>query len=215
MKLQVAMDTLNPQELITFFEKIKKWVDIVELGTPYLLRYGTDIIFRLRSLSQTVEILCDAKIVDAGYYEASELYEAGADYVTVLAVAQRATLEDVVRAAKAYGRRTAADMICVKDVPEKIRELEAVGIDVLAVHTGVDEQAKGRTPLEDLKIMKRCGNKVQTAVAGGIAVDTLEEYLKLEPDIVVVGGGILKAEDPVLETKRLYEKIKAVRRYDF
>ena len=47
-------------------------------------------------------------------------------------------------------------MICVEDIPKWVRELEAIGVHGIAVHTGVDQQKAGRTPLEDLKVIKFC-----------------------------------------------------------
>ncbi len=207
MKLQIAMDVLEPEALIKLFKEIKDWVDIVELGTPYLLRHGANIIRRIKEISTNTEILCDAKVIDAGFYEAEELFKAGADYVTVLAVADNATLADAVQAAKKYNGKVVADMICVKDFPEKVKELEKAGVDYLAVHTGVDEQAQGRTPLDDLKELKNISS-IKTAVAGGISSETLDDYLKENPDIIIIGGGILKAENPVTETQNLYNRIK-------
>ena len=209
MKLQIAIDTLSPEDTLEFLAKAKDWIDIVELGTPYLLRYGADIIKDIRKISGTIEVLCDSKIMDAGYYEAEELYRAGADYVTILAVTEDSTLADAVRAAKAYGKKTMADMICIKDIPRTVRKLESMGIDIAAVHTGVDQQRQGRTPLTDLIEMKLSGSHSEIAVAGGINLDTLPSYLEHRPDIVIVGGGIFKAPDPVTETRKIYETIKA------
>lgn len=209
MKLQIAMDTLAPGELLELFEQVKDCVDIVELGTPYVLQYGVGIMEEIRKISKNVEILCDAKIMDAGFYEADELFGRGADYVTVLAVTEHSTLADSVRAARKHGKKLMADMICVRDMKAKVEELEELGVDVIAVHTGVDGQAMGRTPLDDLREMKKYVKKSQIAVAGGINYSTLDLYKALDPDIVIIGGGILNSEDPARETRRLYEAMKS------
>lgn len=47
------------------------------------------------------------------------------------------------------------DMICVKDFATRIPVLEELGVDVIAVHTGADQQQAGRTPIEDLIEMKK------------------------------------------------------------
>lgn len=206
-KFQLAADTLNPEQLIKMIKEIHAYVDILELGTPYLLRYGTDIIEKVKKIDGKMEILCDSKIVDAGYYEASELFEKGADYVTVLALAGSATLKESISAGKKYGKKVMADMICVKNTAEKVRELEELGIDIIAVHTGVDEQQEGRTPLGDLAELKRYCSYAETAVAGGITKDTASEYLKYSPDIIIVGGGVLKSPEPVLTARLLHEML--------
>ena len=77
-----------------------------------------------------------------------------------------------------------------------------------AVHTGVDQQHAGRTPLEDLQELKQYAKKVQIAVAGGINSETVGEYVALEPDIVIVGSGILNAADPVEAAKTIKAALK-------
>ena len=79
---------------------------------------------------------------------------------------------------------------------------------MIAVHTGADQQAAGRTPLEDLTEMKKHVKNVKVAVAGGISSKTIGEYKALNPDIVIVGSGILNADDPVKEARLIAEAIK-------
>ena len=45
-------------------------------------------------------------------------------------------------------------MICVKDIEGRVAEIEAAGVDCIGVHTGVDLQAAGVTPMDDLKRIK-------------------------------------------------------------
>lgn len=206
-KLQLAVDVLTPEELLKLFPKLHDHVDIIELGTPFLLKYGAGIIPELKKIDPTVEILADAKIMDAGYYEADELFQMGADYVTVLGVTDRATLAACIRAGKENHKKIVVDMICVEDTKAVVEYLEEQGADVIAVHTGVDQQVNGRTPLDDLKELKKYCKKAQIAVAGGINRETLAEYLECNPDIVIVGGGVFGKEDPAAEAERLYSQL--------
>lgn len=207
-KLQLAVDVLTPEELLELFPKLHEYVDIIELGTPFLLKYGAGIIPELKKIDSSVEVLADAKIMDAGYYEADELFKAGADYITVLGVTDKATLAECVRAGKENHKKTVVDMICVEDTRAMVEYLEELETEVIAVHTGVDQQAKGRTPLQDLKELKKYCKKAQIAVAGGINRKTLTEYLEYAPDIIIVGGGVFGVDDPVEAAKNLYEQIR-------
>ena len=69
------------------------------------------------------------------------------------------------------------DMICVEDVPKRVKEIEAVGVDFIGVHVGVDQQAVGITPLEKLAEMKQCVEHSIVSVAGGINEKTLESEM--------------------------------------
>ena len=206
-KLQIALDDITLDAALRLTDRIKNSVDIVEIGTPFMMEYGMEAVRVFRDRFPDLEILCDGKIMDAGGYEAELMYRAGADYVTVLAVTDDLTIADVVSAAKKYGKKVMVDMICVSDLRTRIERVEELGVDVIAVHTGVDQQAAGRTPLDDLKEMRSCVKHTEIAVAGGINAATLDDYLAYRPEIVIVGGGITHAEDPAKEAERLAERI--------
>ena len=63
--------------------------------------------------------------------------------MTVLAVTDDRTILDVAAAAKKYGKKTVADMICVENLKERSRQLEELGVDVIAVHTGWTSRQPG------------------------------------------------------------------------
>lgn len=206
-KLQIALDDVTLEDALALLEQMKDYVDIVEAGTPFIMEYGTYAVREIRKRFPELEILFDGKIMDAGAYEADIAYNAGADYVTVLAVTDDRTIADVVKAAEKAGKKAMVDMICVEDFESRIAKMEELGVHIIAVHTGVDQQAAGRTPLEDLIEIKKHVKKAQVAVAGGISLKTVESYLQHEPDIVIAGGSIAHAEDPAAAAKALAEKI--------
>lgn len=212
MKLQIALDDISMEAAMELLGKVKEYADIAEVGTPFLMEYGMEAVRRIHAGLPGLSVLCDGKIMDAGGYEAELAFRAGADYVTVLAVTDDRTILDVAAAANKYGKKTVADMICVENLKERSRQLEELGVDVIAVHTGVDQQAAGRTPLQDLKELRSAVTCAQIAVAGGIRLNTLDAYLEYEPEIIIVGGGIVHAEDPAGETKKLAEKIRERKR---
>lgn len=207
-KLQIALDDLTLSAALELLEQIQGIVDIVEVGTPFMMEYGMDAVRKIKDRFPSLEVLCDAKIMDAGAYEADIAFRAGADYVTVLGVTDDRTIVDVKRAAAEAGKKVMVDMICVGDLQSRIARMEEVGVDVIAVHTGVDMQAAGRTPLEDLKEMRACVKHTALAVAGGIKSETIDAYLEYEPEIIIVGGGIAHAKNPAAAAEELAEHIR-------
>lgn len=201
MKLQLAIDELNLQQALEKLEGLAPFIDIVEVGTPFLIDAGREAVKQIKEKFSNLEVLCDAKIMDAGAYEAQLAYDVGAEYVTVLGITDNLTIRGCVEQAKKQNRQVMVDMICVPDLARRIPVIENLGVDVIAVHTGADQQAAGRTPLDDLKEMKKYAKNVKIAVAGGISSHTIYDYTALKPDIIIVGSGILNADDPVKEAK--------------
>ena len=140
--------------------------------------------------------------------EYAYLHECGADYVTVLGVTDNLTIQGCKEAAEKYGKEIVVDMICVDNMEERIARLEELGVHGLAVHTGTDQQAAGRTPLDDLKVMAAAAKSAKISVAGGIHADTVKDYAVYKPDVLIVGGGICHAEDPVAAAKEIYMQLK-------
>lgn len=213
-KLQLALDDIELNEALVLVEKVQDSIDIVEIGTPFMMEYGMEAVRKFKEQFPALEILCDGKIMDAGGYEANLAYQAGADYVTVLAVTDDLTITDVVAAAKNTAekeksrKKVMADMICVSDFKERIKKLEELRVDVISVHTGVDQQAMGRTPLDDLKEIRSFVKHIPIAVAGGVNAQNVDDYLVYEPAIVIVGGGIIHAKNPVEAARTLAEKLR-------
>lgn len=203
MKLQLAIDELTLTEALEVLKDIHPYIDIVEVGTPFLIDAGREAVRQIKATYPQIEVLCDAKIMDAGAYEAQLAYDAGADYVTVLGITDDLTIKGCVEQAQKQERQVMVDLICVENFAKRVPIIEAFGVDIIAVHTGADQQQVGRTPLEDLKELKQYAKAVQVAVAGGINAETIGDYVALDPDIVIAGSGILKADDPVAAAKEM------------
>lgn len=208
-KLQIALDTFTLEQTMDLLEKVADDVDIIEVGTPFMMEYGMEAVRTIKAAYPHLEVLCDAKIMDGGAYEANITFNAGADYVTVLGVTDDLTIQDCVAAAKQANRHIVVDMICVSDLKQRLAAIEAMDVDVIAIHTGLDQQSAGRTPLDDLKEMRQHVQHTALAVAGGINLNTIDEYMKYQPEIVIVGGGITKADDPAAAAKALAQRIHA------
>jgi 3-hexulose-6-phosphate synthase len=208
MKLQLALDDISLNDAISLGDRVSEYVDIMEIGTPFIIEHGMAPVREFKSRFPGLEVFADTKIMDAGEYEARSAFAAGADYVTVLGVTDLATVEGCLKTAAAYGKTVVVDMICVADLPTRIAQLERIGVTALAVHTGVDQQAAGHTPLGDLKIMKTHSRSSTIFVAGGITANTLPSYIDLGADVAIVGSGIRHAADPVREARAFRDLIR-------
>ncbi|MCD8848803.1 3-hexulose-6-phosphate synthase [Staphylococcus arlettae] len=201
MELQLAIDLLNKEEAAELANKVKDYVDIVEIGTPIVINEGLPAVQHLNDNIDDVKVLADLKIMDAADYEVSQAVKFGADVVTVLGVAEDASIKGAVEEAHKHGKELLVDMIAVQDLEKRAQELDALGADYIAVHTGYDLQAEGVSPLDSLRKVKAVIKNSKVAVAGGIKPETIEEVAGENPDLVIVGGGIANADDPVAAAK--------------
>lgn len=208
MKLQLALDDITLDDALTLLDKVHSFVDIVEIGTPFIIQDGMVPVREIKKRYPDLLVLADTKIMDAGDYEAKLAFEAGADQITVLGVTDILTVKGCLKAAEPYNGTVVIDMICVDNLEERVSQLEEAGVTALAVHTGVDQQAAGRTPMDDLKAMKACSKNSQIYVAGGINLKTIEQYAAAGADVAIIGSGICKAKDPVQEARAVSEKLR-------
>lgn len=195
MKLQIAIDNASADTILDTVDKIADIIDIVEVGTPMIIRDGQSAVRMVKEKYPHLTVLSDSKIVDGGALECGYAVEAGADIITVLAMAADETISDVIDTAHEAGRKAMADLIRVPDIQKRAKELWNLGIDYICVHTAFDVQKKGRTPLGDLKELVQAVPSGMCAVAGGVNLKTIDEYVRLNPAIIIAGGALYNAPD--------------------
>lgn len=194
--IQLALDSLDFNQTISLAEQTAPYVDIFEIGTPCIKHNGIELVKELRARFPNKLILVDLKTMDAGEYEATPFYAAGADICTVLGVSGSATMAGVIKAAKAYHAEAQIDLINVPDKLACAREAAGLGANIIGVHTGLDAQAAGQTPFADLQAIASLGLKVRLSVAGGIKQSTVKQVVESGADIIVVGAAIYGAASP-------------------
>ncbi|CAM2871681.1 3-hexulose-6-phosphate synthase [Paenibacillus sediminis] len=208
MELQLALDLVNIPQAIELLKEVEPYIDIVEIGTPVVINEGLRAVKEVKQAYPNLKVLADLKIMDAAGYEVMKASEAGADIITILGVAEDESIKGAVAEAKKQNKKILVDMISVKDIEGRAKELDAMGVDYICVHTGYDLQAVGQNSFEDLKKIKRVVKNAKTAVAGGIKLSTLPEVIQAKPDLVIVGGGITGAEDMKATAAEMQKLIK-------
>lgn len=208
MKLQAALDTLSLEECVRLLSETRGSIDIAEVGTPFVIEEGMRPVRVFKEKFPEIEVLADVKIMDAGEYEADKCFEAGADICTVLGVSNNATIEGVVRSAKRHGKKVMADMIEVPDLAARAKEIDAMGVDYICVHTAFDVQKTGKDPLDELRILNRVIKNAKAAVAGGVKLATIDPIAAEGAEIIVVGGYICNASDRAAAARELKAHLK-------
>ena len=196
MKLQLAYDLGTYEEFCPFMEEIEEAVDIIEIGTPLILREGVLQIENLKKRFPDKLIFADLKIMDAGKLEADIGFQVGADMVSVLGLASKKTIEAAKNSAIQWNRKIMIDMINLEDPIRKWAGFMEMGMDYGCLHTANDDVSDGENSLEMVEKVHEAHGGQQISVAGGIDPEKIRNQRSCQPEILVVGGYITTAVDP-------------------
>jgi 3-hexulose-6-phosphate synthase len=150
-------------------------------------------------------LLVDFKTMDVGEYESDFCFEAGADIVTVLGVADIDTIKGSIKSAKKNKRKLLVDLINVENKLARAKEISNEGDVYLGIHTGIDQQNRGESPLKHLKELSVLNRLL--FVAGGINLDNIDEIIAQNPYTIIVGSAISSSQNPNLVAKTIKSKI--------
>ena len=195
MKLQVAFDLQSSDEILNFMEKNGDLIDIIEIGTPLIIKEGLKSVLKIKKKFPKQTVLADLKIMDAGLLEAQIGFDAGADIVTVLGLASTKTLNGVKQAAVKNEKEVMVDMINHPCPENKWNELKNMEMGLCCLHTANDDTKDGETPLNDLERFYNLHGGKNIAVAGGINPDMIRKINSFHPEIVIVGGYIANSRN--------------------
>ena len=195
MKLQVAFDLQSSDEILNFLEKNGDLIDIIEIGTPLIIKEGLKSVLKIKKKFPKQTVLADLKIMDAGLLEAQIGFDAGADIVTVLGLASTKTLNGVKQAAVKNEKEVMVDMINHPCPENKWNELKNMEMCLCCLHTANDDSQDGETPLNDLERFYNLHGGENIAVAGGINPDMIRKINSFHPEIVIVGGYIANSRN--------------------
>ena len=194
--LQVALDMMQLKRSIGIAkEAVEGGADWVEVGTPLIKSEGAEAVRTIRKTFPGHKIIADTKTMDTGAFEVEIMAKAGADIVTVLGLADDATISEAVQSGRKYGAEVMVDMINVPDKVKRAKEIDKLGVGYICLHMGIDSQMRGEDAPVD--ILRKIVSEVSTpvAVAGGITAETAKEYVEAGAYDIIVGGGITKTDD--------------------
>ena len=213
-RVQLSLDLQTLDEALATAEiAVRAGVDWLEAGTPLILGEGLHAVAALHRKYPDHPVVADLKTMDAGYLEAEMMFKAGASFVVVMGQAHEHTIREAVRAARAYGRHVMGDVMLCADKVAMARRMEELGVDVVIVHTGLDERhaERGKSPLDDLKRIRPAVRMPLQAV-GGLSIEQAAQCPGLGASLVVIGAPLAVADHelrPAADAERLFETIQS------
>ncbi len=209
--LQVALDMMQLKRSIGIAaEAVEGGADWVEVGTPLIKSEGAEAVRTIRKTFPGHKIIADTKTMDTGAFEVEIMAKAGADIVTVLGLADDATISEAVECGKKYGAGIMVDMINVPNKVERALQVAKLGVEIICLHMGIDSQMRGESAPVDILREIVSKTDVPVAVAGGITTETVREYVEAGAYDIIVGGAITKTDDIKASAKAIKDAMKGV-----
>jgi len=215
-RLQVALDLLSVDEALRIAKEAwNNGAEILEAGTPLIKKEGMRAVRVLREKFPEAIIVADMKTMDVGGLETKIAHDAGADIVTVLAVASDATILEALEYARKHGVLVMADLISHPNPEARVLELLEMDVDILGVHLGIDVQKKlgiSASSKATIEITRRIRKlfKKPIAVAGGLKPGKIAPLVKAGANIIIVGSAITKSPNPGDVVSEILKELKNV-----
>jgi len=193
--LQVALDVMHKKRALDIAaEAVAGGADWLEAGTPLIKSEGMDVVRELKAAFPGKRIVADMKVMDTGGFETEIAVRSGADIVVVMGVADDGTIREAVRSGQQYGGEIMVDLLGCPDPVKRAREVEAMGVSYVSVHTSIDTQMEGGGGFE-LVTQVASAVSIPVGAAGGINSETAAAAIKAGARVLAVGGAVHKAQD--------------------
>lgn len=219
--VQVALDDPQLERQLKVVKDLPKSDRIIiEVGTPFLKKYGMDAIRKLREIAPEAFIVADLKTLDVGKLEVDFAFDATADAVVASGLASSSSIDKFLMEAQRIGIYGFVDTMEVEDPIAKLKSLKEIP-DVVILHraidaeqssaaAGTDEAQKKRWQVipkvkELYKDKKLASGKdrVLVAVAGGVEPESARYAIEMGADILIVGRFITSSKDIKNATRQI------------
>lgn len=219
--VQVALDHPSIEHHLKVVKQLPKSDRIIlEIGTPFLKKYGMEAIKKIRELAPEKFIVADLKTLDVGKLEVDFAFDATADGVVASGLAASSSIDKFLLEAHRLGIYGFVDTMEVPDPIEKLKQLKQTP-DVVILHRAIDVEQGNDALTADAaqkqrwsyvpKIKELYSNKkkasgkdrVLVAVAGGIEPSTAKYALEMGADVLIVGRFITSSKDIKNSTRQI------------
>ena len=202
-KLQIALDNLSYTDAVKALRDVAQEVDVIEVGTILLCAEGKRAVEYIKTMYPEKIVLADAKIADAGKIITPMMFDAGADWTTIICCAELPTIAGALEVANARGRDVQIELTGHWSF-EQAAEWKKIGVRQVVYHRSRDAQAAGVAwGPEDLeKVGKLCDMGFQVTVTGGIAVEDIRFFKDYPVFVFIAGRSIRDAQDPVTAARQ-------------
>lgn len=205
MKIQVTFDVYDIDKALDIAAQVNEHVHSFQVSTLLLYKYGIKAIEAFKQRFPDKTIIADTKIV----YRAKEVVHimsgAQADWVTVMAGTQKDIIQSVCNAAYNAKMKVMLDLLDSTAPGQSAMEAKIMGVNALLLHRTTED--KEPSLFAEKWEMIRGNTELPIFIAGAIDRDNIDYIISLQPEGIVLGSAIIKAENPVQEATFFATKI--------
>ena len=208
--IQIALDFPTIEQAIACARLgVQAGVDILEVGTPLIVAQGAATIGQLKRAFPNHPVLADYKTMDSGGKNNQITHAQGGQYMTVCGNAPDETVKAAVAARKETGVLVVVDLIGVKNVPERARQCQDWGVDMLYLHYGAD-QWRADASRDSTQWLDQVLRVVTIPVGvGTFGVEDGVVAAKRGAALVAIGHPLISNDDPLTSLTQYVQKVRA------
>ncbi|RLI78302.1 hypothetical protein DRP05_07660 [Archaeoglobales archaeon] len=208
-KLVFAIDvSMEINKIINIVkEGVLVGADIIEIGTPLIKIYGVEIIDFVHKAHSNIQIYADLKVVDFPEIVIPKFFSAGASLISVMIFANKGNIQKALELAKLYNKKILVSTMGypISELKTRIEELSQLGVEYIIAHGSGEPHEAFYDMVKKLKIMATIHN-IKLVAAGGINRSNLYQILDYNPEMIIIGRGIIE-KDIKTEIKYIKEKM--------
>ena len=211
-KLQLALDMPELQTALTVLEQVHEHIDVIEVGTILCLSEGMPAVREIRARYPKHTLLADVRIVKAGAVIAKMAFDAGADWVSVVAEASVETVQAAIKEARARGKDVQIEL-SDSWTAEQLALWRDLDIQQVIYHPAseVSDLKKDKWHhgnLETIQTLDDLGFRV--TVTGGMTVANIPKFKDTPVYCFISGRAIAKADNPTASARAFQEAINDI-----
>lgn len=197
MKLYVLLDHLEYEKNLAVAQKVEKYADAFIIGNLPLLRYGIDIVDKLRKVFPYTIMYVETKIVDRPREIVSLASQNGADWVSVMGVARKEVIHAATSKAHDLGKKVVLELMDTQFSGQDALEAVSLGIDAI-LFTCTMQQKDPKDLSESWQMVK--GNTTLPIFFSGFNDHSLVPLIsEMRPAALILGKVLTEHSDPEQE----------------
>jgi len=192
-----AFDIPSLEQTIKIGRELKPFFNTFYLSSPLILNNGAEAIKQFKTLFPSVTIIVSSNIIDYEKTNSKILFEAGADWVTVMAGAPKHIIHSLCKAAKQFNKKVLINVTDAVSIGQISLEAKSLGADGLIIK--LPESEDSSYTFFDQWDMARSNTTLPIYIFGNITPAQIQQYLTLQPAGFIIKKRFTLAESPKQE----------------